>query len=184
MKSQGEKRVGILFPPPGEATNADTPAGLVRALFDDQLHDSRAWFMHYALGGREPWGGYFRYRMIYFGDKCNKSLSLLTVAGNVVGAATLVGGAIFSFKQKGTAAKIAGLAGTAGLFALETETRNYLTGERVAMDENAEQWQAFTSEPGVMTARQTASIYERRLAFAKSVLKAGLINKAPFTATS
>ncbi|MEE7201037.1 DUF2235 domain-containing protein, partial [Escherichia coli O2:H6] len=52
---------------------------------DDQVHDSRAWFMQSSLGGREPWGGYFRYRMIYFGDEANKELKLISADGEVVG---------------------------------------------------------------------------------------------------
>ncbi len=46
MKRDGEARVAVLFPDAGEASNAEQPAGLVRALFDDQVHDSRAWFMY------------------------------------------------------------------------------------------------------------------------------------------
>ena len=56
------------------------------ALYDEQIHDSRAWFMQSTLGGREPWGGYFRYRMIYCGNKANKKLQLISVEGKVVGA--------------------------------------------------------------------------------------------------
>ncbi|MHC7881615.1 T6SS phospholipase effector Tle1-like catalytic domain-containing protein, partial [Klebsiella pneumoniae] len=72
MKRDGEARVAVLFPDAGEASNAEQPAGLVRALFDDQVHDSRAWFMYAALGTREMWTGYFRYRMIYFSERCSK----------------------------------------------------------------------------------------------------------------
>ncbi|HDS7831461.1 TPA: DUF2235 domain-containing protein, partial [Klebsiella variicola] len=57
MKRDGEARVAVLFPDAGEASNAEQPAGLVRALFDDQVHDSRAWFMYAALGTREMWTG-------------------------------------------------------------------------------------------------------------------------------
>ena len=64
IKSDGDARVAVLFPAAGEASNAEQPSGLVRALFDDQVHDSRAWFMYATLGTREMWGGYFRYRMI------------------------------------------------------------------------------------------------------------------------
>lgn len=178
IKASAETKVATLFPPLGEASNADTPAGLVRALFDDQVHDSRAWFMHYALGTREPWGSYFLYRMIYFGNKCNKSLSPLTIAGDVVGAATLVGGVIFSFKQKGTAAKLAGFAGTAGLLTLESEAMDYLTGLAIPMVDNADALKAFTSEPGVVTAQQTEIISEKRLEMAKSIILSGWLEKA------
>jgi hypothetical protein len=68
-------------------TGIQTPPGAeLLAFYDDQIHDSRAWFMQSALGGREPWGGYFRYRMIYFGDIANKQLRLISVEGKIVGA--------------------------------------------------------------------------------------------------
>ena len=38
------------------------------ALYDEHVHDSRAWFMHYALGKREPHGTYLRYRTVFFTD--------------------------------------------------------------------------------------------------------------------
>ncbi|WP_420901466.1 phospholipase effector Tle1 domain-containing protein [Escherichia coli] len=61
------------------------PCAELLALYDDQVHDSRAWFMQSSLGGREPWGGYFRYRMIYCGDEANKELKLISADGKVVG---------------------------------------------------------------------------------------------------
>jgi len=65
-----------------------SPGAELLALYDEQIHDSRAWFMHSTLGGREMWSGYFRYRMIYFGDFANKQLRLISVEGKVVGAAS------------------------------------------------------------------------------------------------
>lgn len=62
------------------------PRADLLALYDDQIHDSRAWFMQSALGGREPWGGYFRYRMIYCGNLANKKLQLISAEGKVIGA--------------------------------------------------------------------------------------------------
>ncbi|MHB0333280.1 T6SS phospholipase effector Tle1-like catalytic domain-containing protein, partial [Klebsiella pneumoniae] len=100
MKRDGEARVAVLFPDAGEASNAEQPAGLVRALFDDQVHDSRAWFMYAALGTREMWTGYFRYRMIYFSERCSKPLSPLVLAGDLVGFATVTAGVVLSFRQK------------------------------------------------------------------------------------
>jgi hypothetical protein len=64
-----------------------SPGAELLAFYDEQIHDSRAWFMQSTLGGREPWGGYFRYRMIYCGDVANKQLQLISVEGKVVGAA-------------------------------------------------------------------------------------------------
>ena len=53
----------------------DKIAGLMN-LYDNYIHDSRAWFMHSESGVREPFGGYFLSRMIYFGDKWNKAVRL------------------------------------------------------------------------------------------------------------
>ena len=80
IKHDGESHLAALFPPPGKP---DESSALVRALFDDQVHDSRAWFMHNALGSREPWGSYFLYRMIYFGESMSKQVRPLAVLGYV-----------------------------------------------------------------------------------------------------
>ncbi|MCT4713461.1 DUF2235 domain-containing protein [Enterobacteriaceae bacterium H18W14] len=53
----------------------DKIAGLLN-LYDNYIHDSRAWFMHSESGVREPFGSYFLSRMIYFGDKWNKAVRL------------------------------------------------------------------------------------------------------------
>jgi len=80
IKQDGESHLAALFPPPGKT---DESAALVRALFDDHVHDSRAWFMHNALGSREPWGSYFLYRMIYFGEAMSKKVRPLAMLGYV-----------------------------------------------------------------------------------------------------
>ena len=43
---------------------------------------THARFMYAALGTREMWTGYFRYRMIYFSERCSKPLSPLVLAGD------------------------------------------------------------------------------------------------------
>jgi hypothetical protein len=57
-----------------ESRNAEAPEGLLRALFDDQVHDSRAWFL-YAMG-RELDGHYFSERMVFFGNANRRELAL------------------------------------------------------------------------------------------------------------
>ena len=89
MKAAGQARVRQLFPPPqheqnyvdenkrgnvDESRNATQPEGLLRALFDDQVHDSRAWFLYNM--GREPGGSYFSERMVFFGDAGRRDLAL------------------------------------------------------------------------------------------------------------
>lgn len=88
MKQAGDYHAGWLFTDRlGSATRKQPMAGLV-AFYDEHIHDSRAWFLQSTLGGREMWGGYFRYRMIYFGDYANKQTRLISVEGRVIGATT------------------------------------------------------------------------------------------------
>ncbi len=87
MKADGERLYPNLFTNDLGWGTQDPVMSEVLALYDDQIHDSRAWFMHSELGSRELWGGYFRYRMIYCGDVANKQLQLISVSGQVVGAA-------------------------------------------------------------------------------------------------
>ncbi|MGP3228033.1 T6SS phospholipase effector Tle1-like catalytic domain-containing protein [Serratia bockelmannii] len=186
IKTAGDARVAVLFPAAGEASNAQQPAGLVRALFDDQVHDSRAWFMHAALGTREMWAGYFRYRMIYFSDQCNKSLSPLVIAGNVVGFATLVTGVALSFKQKSLTGKLAGLAATGAVRSLQVEVLDRLTGLPLPALPGGEQLRAFTNEPGVVVAQQKAFVAQQqqlRLARAQAAIPASWLEQALETIT-
>ncbi|MDI9799937.1 T6SS phospholipase effector Tle1-like catalytic domain-containing protein [Citrobacter koseri] len=171
IKTAGDDRKDVLFPAAGEASNATEPGGLVRALFDDQVHDSRAWFMHNAFGSREPWGSYFLYRMIYFGNCSSKPMTPLMIAGAVVGAATLAAGAAVIIKQKSAKGKLAGLAGTVGAVYLETQAIDLLSGKPLPMLPDAAQLQAPTMEPGTVVAQQTQVISERRLALAKSMIE-------------
>jgi hypothetical protein len=181
MKKLGQERVRLLFPAPrgkqnflsetdrgevDESLNAEEPSGLVRALFDDQVHDSRAWFLHWALKGtREPWNGYFRERMVYFGKECNKELSLLSVAGGVVGAALIVGGVVLIKKQKGWAGKLA-MAGALSQFDI-LDLRN---GLPLPMLANAAELQAPTTHVGDLVAQQRTAISTLRLQQAQQAI--------------
>ncbi|MFK3841015.1 T6SS phospholipase effector Tle1-like catalytic domain-containing protein [Serratia sp. NPDC087055] len=178
IKADGDARVAVLFPAVGEASNAGQPAGLVRALFDDQVHDSRAWFMHAALGTREMWAGYFRYRMMYFSEQCNKSLSPLVIAGNLVGFATLATGVVLSFKQKSLSGKLAGLAATGAVRSLQVEVLDRLTGLPLPELPGGEQLRAFTTEPGVVVALQKAAVAEQQLARTQAAIPARWLEQA------
>lgn len=89
IKAAGQRKVSQLFPPPpfeknhlnehfrgnvDESRNDTQAEGLLRALFDDQVHDSRAWFLY--KWGREPGGSYFSERMVFFGDAGRRDLAL------------------------------------------------------------------------------------------------------------
>lgn len=184
MKTAGEVRCTVLFPVAGETSNTELPGGQLRALFDDQVHDSRAWFMHNAFGAREPWGSYFLERMIYFGDNSNKPLSPLMVAGAVVGAATLVGGVAFIIKQKKIQGKLLGLAGMAGAISLEAHAMDILSGKPLPMLPGAELLQAFTLQPGAVVAQQKGVIEEQRLVQAKTTIQERWLAQAQSTVTT
>lgn len=181
MKTAGESRLKVLFPETGEAGNADHPAGLVRALFDDQIHDSRAWFMHNAFGSREPWGGYFRYRMVYFGDNCNKLLSPLIVAGWVAGAATLAGGVALAIRQKSVPGKILSVAGAFGAISLEVDAIDILSGKPISMLPDTELLRSFTQQPDVAVARQKTAMAEQYLAQQKAAINPSWLERAEAT---
>ncbi|ELK3536697.1 DUF2235 domain-containing protein [Pseudomonas aeruginosa] len=71
------------------------------ALFDDQVHDSRAWFMNTsAIGPREPFTDYFRYRLVHFDNESNKRLSVLATAGRVVGVGVMLASVGLSVKRR------------------------------------------------------------------------------------
>ncbi|WP_345829376.1 DUF2235 domain-containing protein [Pantoea sp. BRR-3P] len=177
MRTEGDVMYKLLFPFSDESRNATNPSGLVRSLFDNQVHDSRAWFLYSALGTREPWGGYFRYRMIYFGNKSNKSLSPLVIAGDVVGAVSPVAGVIISLKQKQDFKKVFGLAATAGLEAFDIEMRDVQTNELIPMLPDAAQQQQFTDEPGAVVANYKAVADEHNLMMAKNSILSDWSNK-------
>jgi hypothetical protein len=103
MRQSGLDKLHQLFPRPkntyayrdentrgdiDESLNANEPEGLLRALFDDQVHDSRAWFLH-ALR-RETGASYFCERMIFFGDATRRDLALYGEDGTLMVAGTLI----------------------------------------------------------------------------------------------
>lgn len=84
IKSSGDSKFNKLFPKQSAGETAQSPESLVRSLFDDQVHDSRAWFMHATFGDREPWGSYFLYRMIFFVELMSKNVPLIAKYGRFV----------------------------------------------------------------------------------------------------
>ncbi|MEX6226937.1 hypothetical protein AB6F55_20240 [Providencia hangzhouensis] len=70
----------------------------------------------FELGTREPWAGYFRYRMIYAGNETNKFLSPIAFAGQLIGVATLVGAPFIPLNKKTSKGCWGGLAVPLGYF--------------------------------------------------------------------
>jgi hypothetical protein len=135
-------------------SDSPQPAALV-ALFDDQVHDSRAWFLHNTLGSRELWGDYFRYRMVYFGDESNKRQTPVVVAGRVVGIALVLGGA-YSIRRHGWK----GAAGTLGAASLGYQVINTISGKVEPFLPGAEQILQPTLAIGQVVAQQRQAIVE------------------------
>ncbi|BAN45900.1 DUF2235 domain-containing protein [Metapseudomonas resinovorans] len=98
LKEAGETRHKQLFQDELGTPSADPKMALVVALFDDQIHDSRAWFMHDALESRELWAGYFFYRMVYFGNKSSRRLTAMMVAGKLLGVAIVAGTTVYGVR--------------------------------------------------------------------------------------
>ncbi|WP_350307038.1 T6SS phospholipase effector Tle1-like catalytic domain-containing protein [Photorhabdus viridis] len=174
MKAAGAALVKPLFltAPAGKAGQPEFSTSLLVALYDNQVHDSRAWFMYSTLDTREPEGGYFRYRVIYFGKMCNKPLSLLTVAGNVVGAASPVGSVLFIFKRKKVGNMAADAINEAHFTPLDVSAHDLSTRERIPLLPDAAQTKAFTHHVGEVTSQQRQFIEARRVQIGKEKLKA------------
>lgn len=158
MKAAGEQKHRVLL---------ESAAGLLMALFDDQVHDSRAWFLHASLDSREPWGSYFRYRMIYFGDKCSKSLALLVLDGQVPGMVEQDEPVLLSFRVKSDREILPALA------AYDVEILDRQSGAPVPLLPESASLRQFTREPGVVVAQQRAIHSEQHLARVKSALQEG-----------
>ncbi|ERK17333.1 hypothetical protein L579_3734 [Pantoea sp. AS-PWVM4] len=163
MKAAGEQKHRELL---------ESADGLLMALFDDQVHDSRAWFLHASLGSREPWGSYFRYRMIYFGDKCSKSLAALVVDGKVPGMVTQDEPVLLRFRVKSDRDIPPALA------VYDVEVVDRQSGAPVPLLAESASLRQFTREPGVVVAQQRAINSEQHLAQVKSALQEGWREKA------
>ncbi|MCY1290531.1 hypothetical protein D9M68_501290 [compost metagenome] len=98
LREGGEKAYKRLFTLAGFPANEQ--AGHLIALFDDQVHDSRAWFMNAQMNEREFWSDYFRYRCIFFDQESNRNLSLLARGMQVVGVGIALASIGLSVKRR------------------------------------------------------------------------------------
>ena len=93
MKRDGERLFPQLYRDKMGWETHDKIGRLVMALFDDQIHDSRAWFMRESgVQQREMWAWYFLYRLIYFGQTTSRDLSLVSLNRQLVGTELVRGG--------------------------------------------------------------------------------------------
>lgn len=98
LREGGEKVYKQLFSPAGLPVN-EKAAQLI-ALFDEQVHDSRAWFMNAEMNEREFWSDYFRYRCIFFDSESNRNLSLLATGVQVLGVAIALASVGLTIKRR------------------------------------------------------------------------------------
>jgi hypothetical protein len=79
-------------------------------IFDNQIHDSRAWFMHDSvLSSREPFTSYFAHRIVFSGGFSNKPLSPVLLAERIVGIAGIARSAYLGVKYGNPAYILIGL---------------------------------------------------------------------------
>ncbi|MFF7710674.1 hypothetical protein [Pseudomonas sp. NPDC007930] len=116
LVTQGDQYHRELFADHHGTPSRDRNRALLVELFDEQVHDSRAWFMHSALGTREIWAGYFFYRMIYFGNHSNRRLTPMMVAGKVIGVTMVAGAALYGVRRHLRNGVDGAVAGTLGGF--------------------------------------------------------------------
>ncbi|MDK1711592.1 DUF2235 domain-containing protein [Serratia marcescens] len=160
IKADGDRLYPVLFSGQNGTDTTDPRLAKVLALYDDQIHDSRAWFMYSTLGTREPWGSYFFYRSIYCGSASNKDQYLFAVAGKLIGAATAVGGVIYSVKRKNLKGIAGGLAGTAGAYVLERTITDAVTGAPIPMLDNAAELFKPSKDSGALIAQTQQQVVD------------------------
>lgn len=160
LYQNGTQRHGKLFAMPGVIVNGQQD---LVALFDEQVHDSRAWFTNSSpFGEREPFTDYFRYRLVHFDNESNKSLSVLANAGRVVGVGIALASVGLSVKKRNPRYLLGlflpslatpVLTGRPGLPAFpEISAFDPLTGIALPMMEGMEAVRAFTRNPGDVVA--------------------------------
>ena len=152
----GTERYKQLFVTPGVPAPGQE---LLVKLFDEQVHDSRAWFMNSsALGEREPFTDYFRFRLAHFDNESNKSLSVLATAGRVVGVGIALASVGLSIKKRNPRYLLGlflpslatpVLTGKTGVPQLPVISAfDPLTGIALPMLQGTEALRAFTQKPG------------------------------------
>ncbi|UUY09486.1 DUF2235 domain-containing protein [Pseudomonas sp. J452] len=136
------------------------------ALFDDHIHDSRAWFMNSSgYAPREMWTDYFRYRLVHFDQESNKSLTPLLTAGRVIGLAIAVGSIGLAVKRRDPRYLLGLILPTLGVPVIrgklpmpessgqslpQVSAFDPLTGIAYPMMEGIDHLRAYTREPGTV----------------------------------
>jgi hypothetical protein len=158
LKREGDRRSKQLFRDAQGSSSADADMALLVALFDDQIHDSRAWFMHDMLKSRELWAGYFFYRMTYFGSENSRDLSLVVRAGRILGVAMIAGATVYGIKRGKALGGVGGLATGMGAATIGYQVIDKATGMVVPFLPGAEQLLQPTGQVGQLVVEQKRQI--------------------------
>lgn len=164
LKAAGEQRCKQLFGNDRGAPSSDPNMALLVALFDDHVHDSRAWFMHDKLKTRELWAGYFFYRMTYFGNENSRDLSPVVVAGRILGVAMVAGATVYGIKRKGALGGLGGVAAGIGGATIGYRVIDKATGLVVPFLPGAEEILKPTGNIGLVAAALKTQIAKDDLA--------------------
>ncbi|WP_312663845.1 DUF2235 domain-containing protein [Pantoea sp. CTOTU49201] len=185
IKQDGERLYPRLFSSKQGTVTPDPTIALVVALFDDQIHDSRAWFMHSALGTREPWGGYFFYRSIYYGSQSNKDQYLFSIHQQLIGVPVTNDGASYRVKNNALYYPVSST-GNAEVQNILPTTRvdkpvpfwtviDNATGKAIPLQDGTAQLLNPTREPGTLVSHASqqmlASQHQAMMASAVDMLK-------------
>ncbi len=158
LSALGKRRSEQLFRDAHGTPSADPDMALLVALFDDQVHDSRAWFMYETLKTREMWAGYFFYRMTYFGNDNSRELSPVVVAGRIVGVAMIAGATVYGIKRGGALGGLGGFAGGLGAASIGYKVFDKATGLTLPFLPGAEKSLQPTRHIGQVAAEQKRQI--------------------------
>lgn len=157
LSAEGKRRSAQLFCDAQGTPSVDADMARLVALFDDQIHDSRAWFMYDALGTREMWAGYFFYRMTYFGNDNSRELSPVLVAGRMLGVAMIAGATVYGIKRGGWRG-VGGLAGGIGMATIGYQVIDKASGLVVPFLPGAAQLLQPTGHIGLVATEQKRQI--------------------------
>ncbi|MGO4004353.1 T6SS phospholipase effector Tle1-like catalytic domain-containing protein [Pseudomonas fluorescens] len=176
LKAAGEQRAKMLFRDDRGTPVSDSNPALLVALFDDQVHDSRAWFMHDALKSRELWAGYFFYRMTYFGNDNSRDLSPVVVAGRVLGVAMLAGATVYGIRRDGPLDWAGGLIAGISAATIGYRVIDKVSGASLPFLPEAEQLLRPTSHIGAVASELKRQIaledYAQRIERSNAMLRA------------
>lgn len=175
IKAAGEQRNKQLFRDERGTPSTEPRLALLVALFDDHVHDSRAWFMHDKLKSRELWAGYFFYRMTYFGNENSRELSPVVVAGRMLGVAVLSGATVYGIKRSGGLGGLGGVAAGMATATIGYQVIDKATGAVVPFLPGAEKILQPTSHIGQVVVEQKRQIvlddYRRRIERTSAMLR-------------